>query len=483
MAPRQTKLLASSSSSSSLSPSPKLIVFDLDNTLWTPELYQLRKLQRAGKTPVAGKDVKLFPGARQVIEEIVRSRKKKYNNDDEVPRPRFAIASRTQSVEWAHALLGQFGIRELFDHVEIFPADKKEHFFNLQKASGIAFEDMLFFDDARDGRYGNCEPVSSLGVLSVHCPGGIDSYQVFQTAMERFRTWDRTPNTIVEWDGSITKGERHRNLLQGGRQQGVIKTVNADKGFGFIRRPGNLDDVFFHFNNLPVGAVIERGEEVSFVVKRNQKNGKFFASEIEKLSKDSEDTLEMHAFSMNLPFAALLANGYKDLETRNGTMFVPYPQGTQMLLHVGQRIYPDGNRHVEVLKEFGGLSDKEIAKLKSLPKGFSKGSVVAILELGRTYESTVQERSTPEVQRRVTAFGADSGKMVTEIKRVAYLKRPVKISGKGGVFKATIPSSVLPNGWQLSSDLDLLERSQRSKVGTHDSDKASGKTPVYEISG
>jgi len=150
---------------------------------------------------------------------------------------------------------------------------------------------------------------------------------------------------------------------------------------------------------------------------------------------------------------------------------------------VGQRIYPDGNRHVEVLKEFGGLSDKEIAKLKSLPKGFSKGSVVAILELGRTYESTVQERSTPEVQRRVTAFGADSGKMVTEIKRVAYLKQPVKISGKGGVFKATIPSSVLPNGWQLSSDLDLLERSQRSKVGTHDSDKASGKTPVYEISG
>ena len=42
-------------------------------------------------------------------------------------------------------------------------------------------------------------------------------------------------------------------------------------------------------------------------------------------------------------FAALLANGYKDLETRNGTMFAGYPAGTQMLLHVGQRIYPDRN--------------------------------------------------------------------------------------------------------------------------------------------
>ena len=39
---------------------PKLIVLDLDNTVWTPELYQLRKLQRANQTPVAGHDVKLF---------------------------------------------------------------------------------------------------------------------------------------------------------------------------------------------------------------------------------------------------------------------------------------------------------------------------------------------------------------------------------------------------------------------------------------
>jgi hypothetical protein len=69
--------------------------------------------------------------------------------------------------------------------------------------------------------------------------------------------------------------------------------------------------------------------------------------EMESSSKSSsEDLVEMRVFSMNMPFAALLANGYKTLETRNGTMFVPHPEGTQMLLHVGRRNYPDGNKHL-----------------------------------------------------------------------------------------------------------------------------------------
>ena len=41
------------------------------------------------------------------------------------------------------------------------------------QASGIPYEEMLFFDDARGGKFGNCEEVSSLGVLSYHCPDGL----------------------------------------------------------------------------------------------------------------------------------------------------------------------------------------------------------------------------------------------------------------------------------------------------------------------
>lgn len=452
---------------SQLSSLPKLIVFDLDNTIWSPELYQLRNLQRANTTPVAGRDVKLFKGAQAAL-----------NAKTKLPGIKFAVASRTKSVDWAHDLLDQFGIRHLFDHIEIFPGNKQAHFKNIADSSGIHYSDMIFFDDQKDGKYGNCEPVSRMGVLSVHCPGGLHSEEIFENALERFKEWDRSPNTIVEWNGEMTIDSR---------QEGVVKTVNRGKRYGFICYGDHTTkDLFFHYSSLPDDRVIGQGDKLSFVVKRDPKTGKNMAVnvEIESSTVASKDTVEMRVFSMNMPFAALLVNGYKTLETRNGTMFVPYPDGTQMLLHVGHRNYPDGNKHIEVMKS-GGLNEDQIKQLKMLPNGFGKGMVVAIVELGKTYDTTVEERSHPEFQRHVAAFGSDSGRMVTEIKRVQYLKRPVVVSGQGGVFKAQIDPEIIPDGWlQPSTEKPYQVKSSDDPEATSSSSStSSGSKPVFSISG
>ena len=424
---------------------PSLIVFDLDNTLWTPELYQLRTFQQSQTIPLAGRDVKLFPGAQIVLDSI---RSGRYEDTT-----RFAIASRTKSVEWAHNLLQQFGLVELMDFVEIFPGSKTTHFENLHAQSGIPYSNMLFFDDARDGKFGNCVPVSSMGVLTVHCPDGLTSEGIFTNSLLQFSTWDKRPS-IIESDGTLTLLDL-QTKERGDRLEGVVKMVNEDRRFGFIQTRAG-PDVFFHFNNLPKRKV-KKGDSVSFVVSKDPKNAdKRMAVNIELIppfksslqeSTNKTGTVTMNTFSMNLPFAALLANQYKTLETRNGTMFVPYPPGTKMLLHVGKRIYPDGDRHVEVMRSGGRLSMSEILQLKALPPGYGPGMAIAIVELGRTYETTVEERSTPEVQQNVGAFGTDSGKMVTEIRRVEYLTRAVPVSGKGGVFKVDIDTSVIPPGW------------------------------------
>jgi magnesium-dependent phosphatase 1 len=438
---------------------PALIVFDLDNTIWTPELYQLRKHERDGTTPIAGKDVKLFAGSEIIIDTI---RRRGYPTGT-----KFAVASRTKSVAWAHDLLDQFGLRELLDYVEVFPGNKRAHFSKLKEASGIDYNQMLFFDDARDGKFGNCEPVSELGVMAVHCPDGLRDYKIFETAIARFEKWDKSTKTIVEWDGSTSNP-----TLIPLRQVGVVKTANLDKGYGFIKYgDSKTKDVFFHFNNLSDGSTPEVGDKVTFVLQRNPRNGKNYASDL-TLESAKTNGISMRAFSMNLPFAALLANGYKTLETRNGTMFVPYPKGTQMLLHVGQRIYPDSDKHIMVMKS-GGLSDEEIEKLKSLPKGFGKGMVIAICELGNTYETTTAERSIPDFERKVAAFGSDSGRMVTHIKRVAYLKRPVQVSGQGGIFKTEIDPILLPDGWEPESSDHI-----NSPAGM-----LRSSNPIYSISG
>lgn len=36
---------------------------------------------------------------------------------------------------------------EYFDYIQIFPSTKTQHFSRIQQASGLSYEDMLFFDD------------------------------------------------------------------------------------------------------------------------------------------------------------------------------------------------------------------------------------------------------------------------------------------------------------------------------------------------
>jgi hypothetical protein len=85
----------------------------------------------------------------------------------------------------------------------------------------------------------------------------------------------------------------------------------------------------------------------------------------------------------------------------------------------------------------------------------------------------VEERSDPEIQRRIAAFGEVSGRMATVIKKVAYLKRPFKVSGQGGVFKTKIPQDILPDDWLLPPEIRM----------TQQGDDSSERVPFYTISG
>jgi len=445
---------------------PRVIVFDLDNTLWTPELYRLRHLERSGQTPVAGEDVKLFDGAKEILEDVLPNLGCDDDDDDE-PRPILAVASRTDRIDWAEDLLDQFGLTKRFDAIAIFPGKKTNHLSKIRRLTGVPFEETIFFDDSRDGRFGNCEPVAAMGVFCVHCPDGLSSRGIFERALDLYQNeWDKTPNTIVEANGEMAVNSP-RPPLSSKKYEGFIKLLRREKHFGFIKfraEHGRREtrDVFFHFSKLmtePSG--IEEGDKVSFQMRKDYRaRGKDLAFNIDRVrTEDDDDDDEsssrkqlFRCVSMKNPFAALVANGRKTLETRNGTMLTKYAEGTQVLLHVGRRTYPDSGKHLGILKaSHPELTDGELRTLTSLPEGFAKGHIVAILELGRTYETTLDDRSDPKFERRALAHGPDSGRIVTEIRRAAYLKQPVPQTGEPGVFRVRIDPEVIPDGWSVPS--------------------------------
>ena len=361
---------------------PKLVVFDLDHTLWTPELYQLRKMEKDGNTPKGGKDVWLLPEAYEVLHEIAMS-----------PLwvdTKIGIASRTHQSSWAHSLLREIkiegrSIAELTggtDFVQIYKGNKQKHFAALKAASGLEYHEMLFFDDARDGKYGNCEPVSELGVHAAYCPNGM-TREVWLNALESYS----------------------------------IHRTRGKEAVGRVVDP-------------PLSST-SRGS-----------------------STNSEDTVRMKVFSMNMPFAGLLAHGVKTFESRNGTVFTSAAkEGDIVLVHVGHRIYPDGGEHVRILEE-AGFSSQEISRVTSLPSGFSKGQVVAIMELGETIKTTKETmRNTPAIEQAVVARGAVMGKNLTKVRKIKWLKRGYPLKGSPGMFTCDIPRSLLPDMATAKADL------------------------------
>jgi magnesium-dependent phosphatase 1 len=142
---------------------PKLVVFDLDYTLWpfwvdthiSPPL-------KPSPTHESAKDRfgETFSFYNEVpsILSVVRERGIKVG-----------AASRTMAPDLAREMLRLLQIQdgegkkkkavEYFDYLEIYPGSKITHFVKLQKQTGLRYEDMLFFDDESRNRN-----VESLGV-------------------------------------------------------------------------------------------------------------------------------------------------------------------------------------------------------------------------------------------------------------------------------------------------------------------------------
>jgi magnesium-dependent phosphatase 1 len=73
-------------------------------------------------------------------------------------------------------------LRDFIDHAAMYPRNKRHHFKQLLEDSGIAYEDMLFFDNDQS----NIRHVEELGVTCIHCPDGLN-HDVWRYGLTRFQ--------------------------------------------------------------------------------------------------------------------------------------------------------------------------------------------------------------------------------------------------------------------------------------------------------
>ena len=442
---------------SSLEYLPKLIVFDLDNTLWTPELYQIRQRQ----VPAVNKDIQLFEDAAAILQYLYQHQQQSTSTKT----IQLAVASRTSKVDWAHALLDAFQVptksnnketipmRTVFDHIEIQPGSKKKHFANLRDMTGISYDEMLFIDD--DERM-NLGEVSQMGVLCVHTPRGI-TMEHFVKSVQKFHELKLDQQDADKpWMGYILNNQKlniaEPDPVPAGRLcRGRIKFFSAQKKFGFVIDIETRQEFFFHESKVPLGMTLTTGDIVKFEATADgggRPSAVILASDNTQGGDSAVSdgaTTTMPCFTMSQPFASLLLNGQKTVESRNGPMFMDVKPGTKVLLHCGRRDWHDLESYKEILASEHDMSDEEINKAGRLPRGFAKGSIIGVVTVGKTWRSSDRERDGRDLQRRVLAPFDGIGKFCTEITDAKWLAKPYKTRGNAGVYDVSIPKDCLPS--------------------------------------
>lgn len=156
---------------------PKIIVFDLDYTLW-PFWVDTHV------TPP------LKPSSR--YDYVKDQAKQSFSFYNEVPDCLVAlkecgitigVASRTSAPGLGRQILNLLHFKgkenkfnkaiDYIDHLEIYPGSKITHFQNIQRETGFRFQDMLFFDD--ESRNKNVE---SLGVTMYLVNNGVSRSEI-----------------------------------------------------------------------------------------------------------------------------------------------------------------------------------------------------------------------------------------------------------------------------------------------------------------
>ncbi|XP_029950421.1 uncharacterized protein CXorf40 homolog [Salarias fasciatus] len=154
-------------------------------------------------------------------------------------------------------------------------------------------------------------------------------------------------------------------------------------------------------------------------------------------------TAPMWCLSFRQPYAGLVLDGVKTLETRWRPLLAPLENQT-LAVHIAWRDW-EGDDWRAVLSSRMGMSAEEIGALLESGERFGRGVVAGLVDVGRTWQcpASLDEEELEQLERSAVLIGLLE-KHVTQLSNPRWLRRPLSARGGRDIWSMDIPVNLLP---------------------------------------
>ncbi|XP_066502688.1 protein EOLA1 [Hoplias malabaricus] len=153
--------------------------------------------------------------------------------------------------------------------------------------------------------------------------------------------------------------------------------------------------------------------------------------------------LEVACLSFRQPYAGLLLNGVKSIETRWRPLLAELMNCT-LAVHIAQKDW-EGDEWRDILTQRFGMEHWQIEELLESGERFGRGVVAGLVDVGETWYCA-EDLPLDEVKdlEKAACLTGLQQKYLTRVSNPRWFTEPLFLRGHKNVWTVTIPEHLLP---------------------------------------
>ncbi|XP_018408101.1 PREDICTED: protein CXorf40A-like [Nanorana parkeri] len=154
--------------------------------------------------------------------------------------------------------------------------------------------------------------------------------------------------------------------------------------------------------------------------------------------------MQLGCLSFRQPYAGLLLNGVKTVETRWRPLLADHKHST-LAIHIAVRDW-DVEDWKDILHNRLGMSTAVVQQLVEKGEQYGRGVIAGLVDIGDTWQCAddVPTEDTLELENKALLIGLQ-GKYLTDVSNPRWLLEPIPARGGKDIWKVTVPYHLIPS--------------------------------------